>query len=138
MDLPANATPEQLETLKAYLKQQQKVASSNGYGSKNYYKDKHEILGSKLIIFLNGQKKSDIWYMRMHVGGKQAYKRISLKTSDKSTAIERALDHWRNLRNHIDAGGRVFEEKIDKAISDYIFYLEELVETEQIKKHTLQ
>ena len=138
MDLPANATPEQLETLKAYLKQQQKVASSNGYGSKNYYKDKHEILGSKLIIFLNSQKKSNIWYMRMHVGGKQAYKRISLKTSDKSTAIERALDHWRNLRNHIDAGGRVFEEKIDKAISDYIFYLEELVETEQIKKHTLQ
>ena len=124
--------------LKAYLRQQQKIASSSGYGSKNYYKEKHEILGSKLIIFLNNQKKSDVWYMRMHIGGKQAYKRISLKTSDKSTAIERALDHWRNLRNHMDAGGRVFEEKIDKVIANYICHLQELVETEQIKKHTLQ
>jgi len=138
LDLPANATPEQLEVLKAYLRQQQKIASSSGYGSKNYYKEKHEILGSKLIIYLNSQKKNDIWYMRMHVGGKQAYKRISLKTSEKSTAIERALDHWRNLRNHLDAGGHIFEEKIEKVISDYIFYLQELVVTEQIKKHTLQ
>ena len=124
--------------LRAYLKQQQKIASLSGYGTKNYYKEKHEILGSKLIIFLNNQKKSDIWYMRMHVGGRQAYKRISLKTSDKSIAIGRALDHWRNLQNHIDAGGHVFEEKIDKAISDYICYLQELVETQQLKKHTLQ
>ena len=83
MDLPANATPEQLEVLKAYLKQQQKITSSSAYGTKDYYKERHEILGSKLIIYLNRQKKSDIWYMRMHVGGKHAYKRISLKTSDK-------------------------------------------------------
>lgn len=116
MDLPANATPEQLEVLKAYLRQQQKIASSSGYGSKNFYKEKHEILGSKLIIYLNSQKKNDIWYMRMHVGGKQAYKRISLKTSEKSTAIERALDHWRNLRNHLDAGGHVFEGHLEKSV----------------------
>lgn len=74
----------------------------------------------------------------MHVGGKQAYKRISLKTSDKSTAIEKALDHWRNLRNHMDAGGCVFENNINNTISDYIQHLRELVETNQIKKHTLQ
>jgi len=138
VDLPENATPEQLEVLRAYLKQQQKVLSSSGYGTKNYYRDRHEILGSKLIIFLNNQKKSDLWYMRMHVGGKQAYKRISLKTSDKLIAIERALDHWRNLRNHMDAGGCVFGEQIDKVISDYIQYLHNLVVTEQLKKHTLQ
>ena len=74
----------------------------------------------------------------MHVGGKQAYKRISLKTSDKSTAIEKALDHWRNLRNHMDAGGCVFESNINNAISGYIQHLQELVEANQIKKHTLQ
>jgi hypothetical protein len=138
VDLPANATPEQLEALRAYLKQQQKIASSSGYGTKNYYKERHEILGSKLIIYLNSQKKSNIWYMRMHVGGKQAYKRISLKTSDKSTAIEKALDHWRNLRNHMDAGGCVFENNINNIMSDYTQHLQELVETHQIKKHTLQ
>lgn len=138
MDLPENATQEQLQTLQAYLKQQQKIVSSNGYGTRNFYKEKHEILGSKLIIFLNGQKKTDVWYMRMHVGGKQAYKRISLKTSDKNTAIERALDHWRNLKNHIDAGGSIFEIRNLQAIDNYIKHLEELVDTEQIKKHTLQ
>lgn len=138
LDLPENATPEQLQVIEAYLKQQNKIISSGGYGRKNYYKERHEILGSKLIIFLNNQKKTDIWYMRMHVGGRQAYKRISLKTSDKLVAIERALDHWRNLRNHIDAGGSTFEERIDKIIKTYIDHLKELVKTEQIKKHTLQ
>jgi integrase len=138
LDLPENATAEQLQVIEAYLRQQNKIIASNGYGTKNYYKERHEILGSKLIIFLNNQKKKDIWYMRMHVGGKQAYKRISLKTSDKSIAIERALDYWRNLKNHIDAGGNVFEETINKVLEDYRSYLSELVETEQIKKHTLR
>ncbi|CAK6688470.1 hypothetical protein OGCDGJMD_00432 [Cyanobium usitatum str. Tous] len=138
LDLPENATPDQLQVLRAYLNQQQKIVSSKGYGTKNYYKDKHEILGSKLIIFLNNQKLSDIWYMRMHVGGEQVYKRLSLKTSDKKIAIERALDHWRNLKNHIDGGGNVFGEKTEKIIDNYIIFLGELVSTNQIKKHTLQ
>jgi integrase len=138
LDLPPNATPEQLEVIQAYLKQQRKIQSSSGYGTRNFYKEKHEILGSKLIIYLNAQKKTDIWYMRMHVGGKQAYKRISLRTSNKSTAIERALDHWRSLRNHIDSGGSVFEKKTSEIIDKYICFLGELVATEQMKKHTLQ
>lgn len=138
MDLPENATAEQLEVLNAYIKQQQKVLTSRGYGTKNFYKEKHEILGSKLIIFLNSQKKSDIWYMRMHVGGKSPYKRLSLKTSDKTTAIARALDHWRNLQNHLDSGGSVFETKTGENIDKYIQYLDGLVETSQIKKHTVQ
>ena len=138
LDLPENATLDQLQVLQAYLKQQQKIISSKGYGTSNYYKDRHDILGGKLIIFLNNQKKSDIWYMRMHVGGDQPYKRISLKTSDKATAIERALDHWRNLKNHMDAGGKVFGEKIEKIIDNYIDFLGDLVDTNQIKKHTMQ
>lgn len=138
LDLPENATLDQLQVLQAYLKQQQKIVSSSGYGTSNYYKERHEILGSKLIIFLNNQKKSDIWYMRMHVGGDQAYKRISLKTSDKTTAIERALDHWRNLKNHMDSGGKIFGEKTEKIIDNYISFLGDLVETNQIKKHTMQ
>ena len=138
MDLPENATPEQLEVLQAYLKQQKKVASSKGYGKKDFYKQKHEILGSKLIIYLNSQKKSDIWYMRMHVGGKPPYKFLSLRTSDKATAIEKALDHWRNLKNHIESGGSVFEKKTSEVIDAYLQHLDELVETEQLKKHTVQ
>jgi hypothetical protein len=138
LDLPENATHEQIQVLRAYLNQQQKIVASSGYGTKNFYKEKHEILGSKLIIFLNTQKKSDVWYMRMHIGGKQSYKRISLKTSDKATAIERALDHWRNLKNQIESGGTVFEKRVSEVIADYISFLEDLVNTNQLKKHTLQ
>lgn len=138
MDLPPNATPEQLQVLEAYLSQQKKIISSKGYGTKNYYKEKHEILGSKLIIFLNNQKKSDIWYMRMHVGGDQPYKRLSLKTSDKTVAIERALDHWRNLKNHIESGGAAFEKSIKDLINEFIEFLLEQVQSQQIKNHTFQ
>lgn len=74
----------------------------------------------------------------MHVGGKPPYKFLSLRTSDKATAIEKALDHWRNLKNHIESGGSVFEKKTSEVIDAYLQHLDELVETEQLKKHTVQ
>jgi hypothetical protein len=75
--------------------------------------------------------------MRFYVGDKK-YKTLSLKTSDESLAIERALDHWRNLQNHIEGGGQVFEVSTQESIEEYIAYLTELVNSKQIKKHTLQ
>ena len=65
--------------------------------------------------------------------GDKKYKTISLKTSDQDLATERALDNWRVLQNHIDAGGNVFEPTINETIDGYIAYLKELVDTNQIK-----
>jgi len=70
--------------------------------------------------------------------GDKKYKTISLKTPDQSLAIERALDNWRALQNHIDAGGNVFESTVNETLDAYITYLKELVDTNQIKKVTMK
>jgi len=137
LELPANPTPEQLDILQQYLKQQRKIESSGSYGKQNYYQDKREVIGKKLIIFKHKQKKADIYYLRFYVGDKK-YKTLSLRTSDESLAIERALDHWRNLQNHIEGGGQVFEVSTQESIEEYIAYLGELFSSKQIKRHTLQ
>ena len=63
----------------------QSKEGGEGYGKQNYYIDKTEIIGKKLVIFRHKQKKKDVWYMRFYVGNKK-YKTLSLVTSDKSFA----------------------------------------------------
>lgn len=136
LDLPAMPTGEQLEVIQKYLGIQLKANSISGYGKKNYYDERKEIIGKKLIIFKHPQKKREIWYMRLYVGNKK-YKTISLKTSNQGLAIERALDNWRTLQNHIDEGGNVFELSTSETLNQYLLYLNELVDTKQIKKLTM-
>ena len=73
--------------------------------------------------------------MRFYVGNKK-YKTLSLLTSEKSHATELALDKWRTLQNQIEVGGVVFESTTQESIDHYLDQLNELVETEQIKKLT--
>ena len=73
--------------------------------------------------------------MRFYVGNKK-YKTLSLGTSEKSYATELALDKWRTLQNQIEVGGVVFESTTQESIDQYLDQLNELVETEQIKKLT--
>ena len=135
LDLPSDPSPDQLEVIEKYLRLQKKMSGS-GYGTKNTYQDRHEILGKKLIIFKHPQKKKDVWYMRFYVGNKK-YKQLSLRTSDKSLAIEKALDKWRSLQGHIELGGEVFEQDIDRTIEEYLSHLKDLVETGQMKRLTM-
>ena len=135
LDLPSCPTPEQLDVIQKYLVLQSK-SSGEGYGKQNYYIDKTSIIGSKLFIFKHKQKKKDVWYMSLYVGGKK-YKVLSLATSDKSLATERCLEKWRVLQNQISVGGLVFEFTTEDSIDLYLKHLEELVETFQIKKLTL-
>lgn len=136
MELPSNPTPEQLEILQKYLKIQSKNDESNRYGKQNYYVDKIEIIPKKLIIFKHKQKKKDVYYMRFYVGNKK-YKTLSLRTSDKSIATEKSLEVWRNLQNQIEVGGVVFECTTQESLDYYLNYLQELVDTNQIKELTL-
>jgi len=137
VDLPVAPTPEQLAVLQAYLKQAQKSSSAKGTERGNYYKNKKEIFGKKLIIFQNSQTKSDYWYMRFYVGDKK-YKTLSLRTEDPKLATEKALEKWRTLQNHLESGGEVFESSIQDSIARYLEHLEQLLKTEQMKKHTVQ
>jgi len=135
LDLPTNPTPDELEVIQKYLSVQSKEGGE-GYGKQNYYIDKTEIIGKKLVIFRHKQKKKDVWYMRFYVGNKK-YKTLSLGTSDKSFATERALEKWRTIQNQIDVGGVVFECSTQETIDQYLTHLKELVDTEQLKKLTL-
>ncbi len=137
IDLPANPTSEQLVVLQKYLEQQKKLDTTTGYGTKNFYKERKELFGKKLIIFRHSQKKSGIWYMRFYIGeGK--YKILSLRTTEESTAIEKALERWRTLQNHLEVGGQAFESSINESLDTYLKYLDKMVETNQLKKHTTQ
>ena len=79
LDLPASPSAEQLLVIQQYLDQQNKIQSSSGYGTQNYYQDRLEIIGKKLIMFQHKQKKKDTWYMRFYAGDKK-YKVLSLAT----------------------------------------------------------
>lgn len=137
MELPLSPTKQQLEILEEYLKQVKKDESKSEYGTRNYYKEREEIISKKLIIFKNSQVKSDIWYLRFYVGNKK-YKTISLRTSIKQQAVEKALEKWRSLQNHLESGGDVFESGVQQCIDRYLLHLDQLVTTGQIKKHTVQ
>ena len=136
LDLPSNPTDDELKVLQLYLNQQKKEKKKAEYGKQDYYKDRKEILGSKLIIFRHKQMKSDRWYMRFYVGDKK-YKTLSLRTSDEGVAIEKALEKWRQLQNHLEKGGEVFEPSTTEALDQYIQHLEGLLESRQLKKHTI-
>ena len=89
-------------------------------------------MGRKLIIFRHKQKKKDVYYMRFYVGNKK-YKTLSLRTSDRDLAVEKALDKWRTLQNHLESGGEAFEVSTDKSLDDYLVHLQEQVEIRQLK-----
>ena len=152
MELPQNPTAEDLLVLKKYLADKQSwrsaVASAvankeqakplGEYGKQNFYQDKKELLGKKLIIFRHKQKKSGAWYMRLYLSNQRKYKIVSLRTTEEPVAVERALEKWRFLQNHMDVGGDVFESTTQETIDDYLKHLDSLVETNQMKKHTIQ
>tara|TARA_Y100001963_G_C6788041_1_gene453958 strand:+ start:2643 stop:4115 length:1473 start_codon:yes stop_codon:yes gene_type:complete len=137
LDLPVNPTKEQLDVLQKYLEAERKIQKKNNYGKQNYYEDREDIITKKLVIFRHSQYKSKPYYMRLYVGDGK-YKSLTLRTTDRQTAVDRALEKWRSLQNHIDGGGTPFEETTSKTIDQYLDYLQQLVDTEQLKKHTLQ
>jgi len=137
VEFPKNPTEEQLAELEKYLLSQ-KVGSKNSSNSAEpYYQDKVELLSKKLIIFRHKQKKNNGWYVRFYLGNRK-YKTLSLRTTEQKTATERALDKWRTLQNHMDAGGEIFSCTIEEDLDAYLWYLNDLVKTQQLKKHTLQ
>jgi len=135
LDLPTNPTPEQLLAIQAYLDHHRKV-SAGSYGTRGYYQDKTEVVGKRVVIFKHKQKKNDNFYMRMYVGDGK-YKQVSLNTTDKSAAIQLALEHWRRIQNQIDSGEVVFDRTIGQLLDEYDHWLDQQVETNQYKQQTV-
>ena len=74
--------------------------------------------------------------MRYYAGDRK-YKKISLGTNDVNVATEKALEKWRVLSNHLESGGSIFEKSAVDNLQEYMEHLEELYNTEQIKKKTI-
>ena len=72
------------------------------------------------------------WYVK---GGR--YKIVSLKTTDKNHARDKAMRLWMEFSQQVNSGGTVFEKKIKDIIDEYITYLDKLVEVGQVKKITV-
>ena len=136
LSLPENPTQEDLSLIEQYLKAAKKKLRDNEYGTRNFYSNKKELIGKKLIIYQPANKSHDYYYMRYYVGDRK-YKRISLNTSDENTATEIALEKWRVLSNHIEGGGSIFEKTAIDNLEEYNQYLEDLYKTDQIKKKTI-
>ena len=135
MDLPANPTADQLHQIQQYLDHHKKL-SAGRHGTRNYYQEKTEVVGKKVIIFKHSQKKNNFWYMRMYVGDRK-YKQVSLNVTDKGTATQLALDHWRKIQNQIDAGEAVFQRTVGQLLDEYDRHLSLMIETNQYKEHTV-
>ena len=138
LSLPDNPSEEDIIFLEQYLKAAKKKlnATKNGYGTRNFYGDIKELIGKKLIIYKPSSKKHDYFYMRYYVGNSK-YKRLSLKTNDENVATEKALEKWRQLSNHLEGGGDIFEKSALENLEEYMKYLEDLYTTEQIKYKTI-
>jgi len=74
--------------------------------------------------------------MKMYVGDGK-YKQVSLNTTDKSAAIQLALEHWRRIQNQIDSGEVVFDRTIGQLLDEYDHWLDQQVETNQYKQQTV-
>ena len=136
LQLPKNPTKEQIEFISRYLEAAKKEQKKNNYGKQNYYEDRQD-LTKDLCIFRHSAYKSKPYYMRFYVKDGR-YKIVSLKTTDKSHAIQKAMEKWKEFSNHTDTGGTIFEKKTQEIIDEYVDYLDKLVEIEQIKKITVQ
>ena len=118
LQLPKHPTKEQLEFINAYLLAQKKELKKNNYGKQNYYEDRQD-LTKDLCIFRHSAYKSKPYYMRFYVKDGR-YKIVSLKTTDKSHAIQNAMEKWKEFSNQTDSGGTIFEKKTQEIIDEYV------------------
>ena len=136
LQLPDSPTADQLQVIEQYLKLKKKERKKSNYGKQNYYEDRQD-LTKNLCIFRHSAYKSKPYYMRFYVKDGR-YKIVSLKTTDKAHAIEKAMEKWKEFSQHVDSGGTVFEKRTQNIIDEYVRYLDKQVEIEVLKKITVQ
>ena len=132
--LPDNPTEADLVVIEKYLKEAKKRVTAG----KKAYQNKTTLITGKLIIYQpTNRVKGDNYSMRYYVGDRK-YKVLSLGTNDETTAKEKALEKWSNLRHHLEGGGSVFEKTIEENFDEYLDYLQGQVDTEQLNIKTLR
>ena len=90
LQLPDSPTADQLEVIEKYLKLKKKERKRNNYGKQNYYEDREDLIDG-LCIFRHSAYKSKPYYMRYYIKDGR-YKIVSLKTTDRNHAKNKAFD----------------------------------------------
>ena len=79
-----------------------------------------EELKPGLVLFRRGDVEHRMWYCRMKLPKADRYKTVSLKTSDKETARERAFDQDADVRFRIKHDVPVFNRPFRNVAHEYL------------------
>lgn len=80
--------------------------------------DKEQIK-TGLIIFRRGDVGHDQFYCRVRIQNEDRYKTISLKTSDRQTARDRAMDQDADIRFRVKHDVPVFNRPFSQVAEEY-------------------
>jgi len=90
---------------------------------------------SDLVIFRRTDVKHRNWYCRIKIPGRDAYKIISLKTPEISTARDLALEQDADLRFRLKHGIPIFNKLFAEVARDFAAFQKERAEAGQITMH---
>ena len=93
-----------------------------------------EELKPGLIIFRRGDVDHRMWYCRMKMPKADRYKTVSLKTSDKEAARERAFDQDADIRFRIKHDVPVFNRPFREVGREYLLTQEARAQRGEISK----
>ena len=80
--------------------------------------DKEQVKAG-LIIFRRGDVGHNRYYCRIRIQNEDRYKTISLKTSDRHTALDEALEHYANIRIMVKHELPVFNRSFSHVAEEY-------------------
>jgi integrase len=80
--------------------------------------DKEQIKAG-LIIFRRGDVGHDQYYCRVRIQNEDRYKTISLKTSDRQSALDEALEHYANIRIMVKHDVPVFNRSFSQVAEEF-------------------
>ena len=80
--------------------------------------DKEQVKAG-LIIFRRGDVGHDQYYCRVRIQNEDRYKTISLKTSDRQTALDDALEHYANIRIMVKHDVPVINRSFSQVAEEY-------------------
>ena len=100
------------------------IEKNNKYWANSH----HDILGGKAQI-LKTKASGGYWQFRCFITDEKKYVRISLKTKDKQTAIERAEEKFFEIHAAVSSGKKLFGMKLYELVDGYLDYRKKHVES---------
>jgi hypothetical protein len=95
------------------------------------FTEQHEILGGEAVVYRTVQN-GDYWQFRCWISAEKKHFRVSLKTRDLSSAVEKAKTLFFQLKSQSQNGVKIFGIAWRELVDDYLKKQEERVSTKRI------